>query len=196
MGMRADVVGDARWGGYTVVSGDYDAAKGAAYSAEQTARQLTFRKQQEELQRKLAEESSAQRVAQEQLKSQQDELQARAAPAAKRGQPVEVISHGAQVDITKHLALGNVTIVDFYADWCGPCKQISPSLEQMANADPEIALRKIDIVNWKTAVVKQYGIHSIPQVNVYNRGGNLVGTVVGADVEQVRRYVAQAKTGS
>jgi thioredoxin 1 len=53
---------------------------------------------------------------------------------------VEVISHGAQVDITKHLALGNVTIVDFYADWCGPCKQISPSLEQMARTDPEIAL--------------------------------------------------------
>jgi thiol-disulfide isomerase/thioredoxin len=59
---------------------------------------------------------------------------------ANRGQPVEVISHGAQVDITKHLALGNVTIVDFYADWCGPCKQISPSLEQMARTDPEIAL--------------------------------------------------------
>jgi thioredoxin 1 len=40
-----------------------------------------------------------------------------------------------------------VTVVDFYADWCGPCKQLSPSLEQMARTDPEIALRKIDIVN-------------------------------------------------
>src|SRR5438034_9953186 len=42
------------------------------------------------------------------------------AAAARRGQPVEVISHGAQVDINKHLALGSVTVVDFYADWCGP----------------------------------------------------------------------------
>src|SRR5881397_3101058 len=112
-----------------------------------------------------------------------------------RGQPVEVISHGAEVDINKHLALGNVTVVDFYADWCGPCRQLSPSLEQMARTDPEIALRKIDIVNWNTAVVRQHNIHSIPQVNVYNRGGRLVGTVVGADVDKVRSYVAQAKTG-
>src|SRR5467141_2559729 len=117
------------------------------------------------------------------------------AAAARRGPPVEVISHGAQVDINKHLALGSVTVVDFYADWCGPCRQLSPNLEQMARTDPEIVLRKIDIVDWKTAVVKQYNIHSVPQVNVYNRGGRLVGTVVGADVDKVKSYVAQAKTG-
>jgi len=118
-----------------------------------------------------------------------------AAGVAGRGQPVEVISHGAQVDINQHLALGNVTVVDFYADWCGPCRQLSPSLEQMARSDPEIALRKVDIVNWRTPVARQFDIHSIPQVNVYNRGGRLTGTVNGADFEQVKRYVAQAKTG-
>jgi len=128
-------------------------------------------------------------------KNQQNKLPAVAPVVAGRGQQVEVISHGAQVDIARHLALGNVTVVDFYADWCGPCRQLSPSLEQMARTDPEIVLRKIDIVDWKTAVVRQYNIHSIPQVNVYSRGGRLVGTVVGADVDKVRSYVAQAKTG-
>ena len=108
---------------------------------------------------------------------------------------MEVISHGAQVDISKHLALGSVTVVDFYADWCGPCRALSPSLEEMAGTDPEIALRKIDIVNWKTAVVRQFNVQSVPQVNVYNRGGNLIGTVVGADIDAIKRYVAQAKTG-
>src|SRR6266403_648971 len=117
-----------------------------------------------------------------------------AVAVAGRGQPVEVISHGAQVDINQHLALGNVTVVDFYADWCGPCRQLSPSLEQMARSDPEIALRKVDIVNWRTPVARQFNLHSIPQVNVYNRGGILIGTVNGVDFEQVKRYVAQAKT--
>jgi thiol-disulfide isomerase/thioredoxin len=114
--------------------------------------------------------------------------------AAGRGEPITVISHGAQVDINQHLALGNVTVIDFYADWCGPCRRLSPSLEQMARSDPEIALRKIDIVNWKTAVVQQFNIHSVPQVNIYDRSGHLVGTVVGADFEKVKSYVAQAKS--
>lgn len=117
----------------------------------------------------------------------------RASFVPEKGQTIEVISHGAQVDIAKHLSAGNVTIVDFYADWCGPCRMISPALEKMANTDPEVALRKIDIVNWTTPVAKQYNVHSIPQVNVYGRSGKLVGTVKGVDAAQVERYVAQAK---
>jgi thioredoxin 1 len=113
--------------------------------------------------------------------------------AVRRGEPIEVISHRAKVDINQHLALANVTVIDFYADWCGPCRRLSPSLEQMARSDPEIALRKIDIVNWKTAVVQQFNIHSIPQVNVYDRSGRLVGTVLVGDFEKVKSYFAQAK---
>ena len=60
----------------------------------------------------------------------------RAAFIPERGQEVEVIGHGSQVDIARHLSPGNVTIVDFYADWCGPCKMISPFLEQLAKARP------------------------------------------------------------
>jgi thioredoxin-like negative regulator of GroEL len=72
---------------------------------------------------------------------------------------------------------------------------LTPSLEQMAQTDPEVALRKIDIVRWETPVTHQFGVSSIPQVDVYNRGGALVGTVHGADFDSVKRYVAQAKTG-
>lgn len=166
----------------------FDSANAAAYSAQQAAAQDAFQKQQQDLRRKLAEEAQ---------KTEQNRARAAAAYAAARRQPVgqsiEVISHGAQVDITEHLALGNVTIVDFYADWCGPCRQISPVLEQMAQSDPEIALRKIDIVNWNAAVARQYNVRSIPQVQIYDRAGNLVGTVNGADAEGVQRYVAQAK---
>lgn len=114
--------------------------------------------------------------------------------SAGRLQPSEVISHGAQVDINQRLAPGSVTVVEFYADWCGPCRMLTPSLEQMAQTDPQVVLRKIDIVRWGTPVAQQFNINSIPQVNVYDRGGNLVGTVRGVDFDSVKRYVAQAKT--
>ena len=114
-------------------------------------------------------------------------------PTGPRREVSRVISHGASVDINQHLAFGNVTVVDFYADWCGPCRRLSPSLEEMAGSDPEIALRKIDIVNWRTAVAQQFNVHSIPQVNVYDRSGRLIGTVLRADFERVKSYVAQAK---
>jgi hypothetical protein len=65
----------------------------------------------------------------------------------------------------------------------------------MARSDPGIALRKIDIVNCRAAVVQQFNIHSIPQVNVYDRAGRLVGAVNGADIHDFKRYVAQARTG-
>src|SRR4029077_15649768 len=97
---------------------------------------------------------------------------------------LEVISHGQQIDISKHLALGNVTIVDFYADWCGPCKPVEPTIQQLAKSDPEIAVRKIDIVNWASPVATQYHVSSIPRVEIYGRKGELVGTVKGADPAQ------------
>jgi thioredoxin 1 len=173
----------------------YDAAQAAAYSAEQTASQVALQTQQAELRRKLAEEKNRYWTGQEPAENQQAKESAPPTAVAGRGQQVKVISHGAPVDISKHLALGSVTVVDFYADWCGPCKWLSPHLEQMARSDPEIALRKIDIVNWKTAVARQYHVGSIPQVNIYNRTGRLIGTVVGTDVGDIKRYVAQAKTG-
>ena len=39
------------------------------------------------------------------------------------------------------------TIVDFYANWCGPRRQLAPNLEQMTVSDPEVAVRKIDVAN-------------------------------------------------
>ena len=72
----------------------YDAAKAAGYSANQAAIQEAFQKQQEELQRKLAEEKNKYWTGQG--KNQEAKLRAPAAVVAGRGQQAEVISHGAQ----------------------------------------------------------------------------------------------------
>lgn len=112
---------------------------------------------------------------------------------APRSDPIEVITGGTEVDISKHLAVGKITLVEFYAEWCGPCKMISPALEKLAKTDSDIALCKIDIVNWTSAVSRQYGLHSIPCVIVFDRKGQAVGIMKGVDPGALSQYIAQAK---
>ena len=69
---------------------------------------------------------------------------------------------------------GEVTIVVFYDTWCGPCKELAPTLEWMVTAHG-VALRKVDIKSWGSDVAKKYDIHSVPDVRVFDRYGRMVG---------------------
>ena len=118
---------------------------------------------------------------------------ARVKAAALRDERIKVVSNGgAQVDLASLMTIGKVTIVDFYADWCGPCRRISPQLEQLAKTDPDVVLLKIDIVNWNTPVTRQFGIESVPNVRVLSRIGKQLGEAT-SDVGLVKQRVEQAK---
>ena len=118
---------------------------------------------------------------------------ARAKAAAPQIEKIRIISNGGQqVDLPSLLAEGKVTIVDFCAEWCGPCRQLGPRLEQLTQNEPDVVLLKIDIENWSTPVVQQFGIRSVPNVRVFDRTGKQRGDAT-PDFSEVLQQVNQAK---
>ena len=60
-------------------------------------------------------------------------------------------------------------VVDFYADWCGPCRMLAPALEQIADEHPEIRVGKLN-VDEAGALAARFGISSIPFVAKFENG--------------------------
>jgi thioredoxin 1 len=115
-------------------------------------------------------------------------------PTGEHPSKIDLVRGNTEVKLEDHLVHGKVTVVDFYADWCGPCRKLSPHLEDMAAHDPEIALVKINILDWRSPVAKQFGITAIPRVQVYGPWGKLVGTSEGVRPQEIEGYVKQAKS--
>ena len=69
-------------------------------------------------------------------------------------------------------------VVDFWAEWCGPCKMVAPILEEIAAENDGITIAKLNVdENPQTAA--SYGITSLPTMNIY-QGGQVVKTIIGA----------------
>ena len=91
-------------------------------------------------------------------------------------QPVEATKASFDQEV---LHADKLVIVDFWAEWCGPCRAVSPILDQIATEHSD----KIDVVklnvddNPETAM--KYQVTSIPTMKIF-RGGEVVKTVIGA----------------
>ena len=68
-------------------------------------------------------------------------------------------------------------IVDFYADWCGPCKMLSPVLEQLAAEHADVKIAKVN-VDEEPALAERYRVRGIPYVALF-RDGKLASQVGG-----------------
>ena len=83
-------------------------------------------------------------------------------------------------------------IVDFWAEWCGPCRAIAPVLEEMAEAsEGRVTLMKVN-VDENPGLAARYGIRSIPTILFFKEGA-LVDRVVGAAPRAVLQDVVNAR---
>ena len=75
-------------------------------------------------------------------------------------------------------------VVDFYADWCGPCKMMSPVIEELAgDYEGKVKIGKVN-TDENRAIASKYNIMSIPTI-IFIKDGEVVETTVGALPKQV-----------
>ena len=86
---------------------------------------------------------------------------------------------------------GTLTLVDFWAEWCGPCKMIAPTVAELADEyEGRLKVCKLDVdENQRTA--QQYAVRSIPSL-LFFKDGKVVETVVGAVRKQRLEEVIEA----
>jgi len=91
--------------------------------------------------------------------------------------PTEPIQLSDPDDFDELVAAHDVVLVDFYADWCGPCQMMEPAVKAVA-AETDAAVVKVD-VDTHQALAAEYGVQGIPTLLVFS-GGELADRMVGA----------------
>ncbi len=95
-----------------------------------------------------------------------------AAKPAAEAVEFEVLAHGTEVDLAAYVKTGRVTVFDFYADWCAPCKQVERSLKDMKRLyGDRLQVYQLDLVNWDSALAKAHQIRDLPYLIVYGEDG-------------------------
>jgi len=82
------------------------------------------------------------------------------------------------------IADNEVVLVDYYADWCGPCKMLAPTVEELA-AESDAAVLKVDIDELQE-LASEKGIRSVPTIEFYHNGeaaDRVVGVQDKADLQ-------------
>lgn len=109
---------------------------------------------------------------------------------------IMTVTHGDAIDVREHLADNKFTLVDYYADWCAPCRVLEPKLEQLLVKYDNVALRRVDIVNWYSDMAKRasrdFQLQGIPYVQVFGPDGKLLGFSMGLSIKPIEALLKGA----
>lgn len=84
-----------------------------------------------------------------------------------------------------------LVLIDFYADWCGPCRAMAPNLEKFAAENPHIKVVKVN-VDQEKEIADAFNVRSIPTLVTLKDGQGLIGAVGNLPKKTIEKLVEQA----
>ncbi len=105
---------------------------------------------------------------------------------------VKVITTPEELKQIASTADGKLIVIDFFAQWCGPCKMIAPKYAQFSEQNPDVIFLKVD-VDEAGALAEEFGINAMPTFVFMKKAGGVVDTLEGANAAELEKKIQQHK---
>lgn len=103
-----------------------------------------------------------------------------------------VLQINAEVFNEKVINSKNLTVVDFFATWCGPCKMLSPVIDELCEQNDDVDFFKVN-VDENPQLAQDYDVNTIPNVLIFKDGKRIANSIGYKSLTQMQDFIDKAR---